>query len=391
MVSGVTGSGPDLDTAEPSLEAGDSCKYMNVGVGVVTEHFISTWPGRYWQRLHDGRIQCDVCPRACKLQAGQRGLCLVRASDGTQIILTTYGRSSGFYIDPLEKKPLYHFLPGTATLSFGTAGCNLTCRFCQNWHLSKTRRFDRLLDIASPQTIAQAARRLDCHSVSFTYNEPVIALEYAVDTAQACHAMGIQTVAVTAGYITPTARREFFAHMNAANIDLKAFTEDFYHRLATAHLEPILDTLRYLKHETNVWFELTTLLIPGENDSHREIDAMTRWIVRELGPDVPLHFTAFHPSWKMTDKPPTLVETLKGASAIAKANGMHYVYIGNVHHDGGGVTYCCKCGKRLIARSQNRISYYALTDGGCCQTCGTICAGLFGCPPGRRRPPPTHR
>ncbi|KAF0118619.1 MAG: pyruvate formate lyase activating enzyme [Rhodospirillaceae bacterium] len=354
------------------------------------ENFADAMPGRHWRRRDDGRIVCEVCPRECALQAGQRGLCFVRASDGTQMVLTTYGRSSGFCIDPIEKKPLNHFLPGTPVLSFGTAGCNLTCRFCQNWDISKARQFDRLLDQASPEAIAQAARRLGCASVAFTYNDPVIFLEYAIDTARACHAHGIRTVAVTAGYIAPAARREFFAHMDAANVDLKAFTEDFYHRLATAHRDPILDTLRYLKHETNVWVEVTTLVIPGENDSEAETDAMTRWMVRELGEDVPLHLTAFHPDWKMTDRIPTPPQTLVRARAIARANGLRHVYTGNIRDRDGGSTYCHGCGQRVIDRDWHQINHFALTDDGHCRGCGALCAGVFHGPAGswgRRRQP----
>ncbi len=334
-------------------------------------------PGRYWHRLSDGRLQCDLCPRTCKLHVGQHGTCFVRANDGTQMVLTAYGRSSGFCIDPIEKKPLLHFLPGTSALSFGTVGCNLTCLFCQNWDISKTRLFDRLLKSASPQTIARAARQLNCTSVAFTYNDPVIFLEYAVDIARECHALGVRTVAVTAGYITPAASREFFAHMDAANVDLKAFTEHFYHRLATAHLAPVLKTLKYLKHETNVWFELTTLLIPGENDSPEEICAMTRWIVRELGPEIPLHFTAFHPDWKMSYKTSTPLETLHRARTIAHSNGMYYVYTGNLRDRNGKATFCHSCGKILIERDEYKIISCDLKKRRYCKTCGAACAGVF--------------
>ena len=236
-------------------------------------------PGRYWHVLEDGRIQCDVCPRYCKLQEGQRGLCFVRARQSNQIVLTTYGRSSGFCIDPIEKKPLNHFLPGTPVLSFGTAGCNLTCKFCQNWNISKARDFDRIQDTASPEKIAEAAVRSGCRSVAFTYNDPVIFLEYAVDVAQACRERGIKTVAVSAGYISPESRIEFFRHIDAANIDLKGFSEGFYKTLCSGRLAPVLETLEYLKHETDVWFEITTLLIPGENDLPAEIEAESAWVM----------------------------------------------------------------------------------------------------------------
>jgi pyruvate formate lyase activating enzyme len=293
---------------------------------------------RHWHRLDDGRLQCNVCPRYCKLRDGQRGLCFVRARAGDEVVLTTYGRSSGFCIDPIEKKPLNHFLPGTPVLSFGTAGCNLACKFCQNWDISKSREFDRLQDSASPEAIAHAAANTGCRSVAYTYNDPVIFLEYAMDVAQACHEQDIRNVAVTAGYVTEAAREEFFAPIDAANVDLKAFTDRFYWKICGGHLEPVLDTLRYLKAETDVWIELTTLLIPGENDSESEIDAMTQWIAGQLGPDVPLHFTAFHPDWKMLDTTSTPIETLTRSRAIAIRNGLHHVYTGNVHDYHGSGT-----------------------------------------------------
>jgi pyruvate formate lyase activating enzyme len=257
----------------------------------VTEPIADGRPGRYWHLLQDGRIQCDVCPRYCKLHEGQRGLCFVRARHNDEMVLTTYGRSSGFCIDPIEKKPLNHFLPGTPVLSFGTAGCNLTCKFCQNWDISKARAFDRLQDLASPEAIAQAAVQSGCRSVAFTYNDPVIFLEYAIDVAQACRERGIKAVAVSAGYICEEPRIEFFRHMDAANIDLKGFTEHFYKSLCSAQLGPVLDTLAYLKDETNVWLEITTLLIPGENDSPAEIEALSCWVMEQLGPDrsAPFH------------------------------------------------------------------------------------------------------
>jgi pyruvate formate lyase activating enzyme len=342
----------------------------------------SEFPGRYWHVLDDGRVQCDVCPRYCKLQEGQRGLCFVRMRSGDRMVLTTYGRSSGFCVDPVEKKPLNHFLPGTPILSFGTAGCNLTCKFCQNWDISKAREVDRLNDEASPDAIAEAAVTLGCRSVAFTYNDPVIFLEYAVDVAKACRARGLKTVAVTAGYIAPEARAEFFAHMDAANVDLKAFTEDFYKTLCSAQLEPVLDTLKYLKSETEVWFEITTLLIPGENDSDAEIDALSRWVATSLGPDVPLHFTAFHPDWKMREKPPTDSSILSRARRIAAGHGLRYVYTGNVHDGNGGATWCPGCGGLLIGRDWFELTAWNLDAAGCCTTCGTRVPGVFESRPG---------
>ncbi len=339
-------------------------------------------PTKYWHRLEDGRVQCDVCPRYCKLHNGQRGFCFVRACVDDQIVLTTYGRSSGFCIDPIEKKPLNHFLPGTPVLSFGTAGCNLGCKFCQNWDISKSREVDTLADYAPPQTIAQTAYQLGCRSVAFTYNDPVIFLEYAVDVAKECRQLGIKTVAVTAGEIAPAARKEFFEHMDAANVDLKAFTEEFYKKVCLGWLQPVLDTLKYLKHETDVWFELTTLLIPGHNDSDEELDRMTRWVVEELGPDVPMHFTAFHPDYRMLDVPPTPKETLQRARRIAMQNGVRYAYTGNVVDAEGGTTFCHQCGAALIERLGYTISHWALDAEGKCQQCGTPCAGVFEATPG---------
>ncbi|MFO1519272.1 MAG: AmmeMemoRadiSam system radical SAM enzyme [bacterium] len=339
-------------------------------------------PTRYWRKLEDGRVQCDVCPRNCKLREGQQGLCFVRANQGDQIVLTTYGRSSGYCIDPIEKKPLNHFLPGTPVLSFGTAGCNLACKFCQNWDISKSREIDTLSDEASPETIARAAEKLGCRSVAFTYNDPTVFLEYAVDVAKACHERDIKTVAVTAGYINPEPRADFYKHMDAANVDLKGFTERFYDKITGSHLQPVLDTLIYLKKETNVWLEITNLIIPGENDSEGEIEEMTQWIVRNLGPDVPVHFTAFHPDWKMPNVPPTPPLTLLKARQIAMKNGIHYAYTGNISYEEGDSTFCRACGELLIGRDRYRLTAWNLTAQATCESCGASCPGRFEAKPG---------
>lgn len=338
--------------------------------------------GRYWHRLEDGRIQCDVCPRYCKLNEGQRGLCFVRGRQGDQIVLTTYGRSSGFCVDPIEKKPLNHFLPGTPVLSFGTAGCNLTCKFCQNWDMSKARAMDRLQDEASPEDIVRAAIATGSRSIAYTYNDPVIFLEYAVDVAKMARKHGIKNVAVTAGYVGPGAREELFSCMDAANVDLKAFTEEFYKRLCTGHLSAVLETLEYLKRETKVWLEVTTLLIPGHNDGAQEVRALSEWVLAKLGPDVPLHFTAFHPDYKMLDVPGTPPGTLTRARDIARETGLHYVYTGNVHDEAGGSTYCPHCGTRVIGRDWYEITAWRLTGDGCCSECGTEIVGAFEANPG---------
>lgn len=338
--------------------------------------------GRYWKAVEGARILCELCPRYCVLADGQRGFCFVRQNVGGRMVLTTYGYSSGFCIDPIEKKPLNHFYPGTSILSFGTAGCNLGCKFCQNWDISKSKEFDRLTDEASPEKIARCARQLGCKSVAFTYNDPVIFAEYAIDIAQECHKLDVKTVAVTAGYMTDKSRPEFYEHMDAANVDLKAFTQRFYEKVTLGALQPVLDTLVYLKRETNVWFEITTLLIPGENDSDEELHAMTRWIQSELGTDVPLHFSAFHPDYRMLDKPPTPPVTLKRARKIALSNGLKYVYTGNVHDPEGSSTYCPACGELLIERDWYHLGVYHLKNRNQCAKCGSVCAGHFDERPG---------
>ena len=345
-----------------------------------------TVPTRYWHPLSDGRVQCDLCPRLCKLAEGQQGFCFVRACHDGAVVLTTFGRASGFCVDPIEKKPLNHFLPGTAVLSFGTAGCNLGCKFCQNWDISKSREVDTLSAEASPETIAYAAQDLGCASVAFTYNDPVIFHEFAVAVAEACHARGVRTVAVTAGEISPEPRSEFFRHMDAANIDLKAFTERFYRTLCASSLAPVLDTLRYVHHETECWLELTTLLIPGENDDAAEIDEMTRWVVAELGPDVPMHFTAFHPDWRMRKHPATPAATLQRARGIALRNGVRHAYTGNVHDLEGGRTTCASCGTVVIGRDQYLLTGWYLDADGSCRSCGAVCAGVFDGGPGHWGP-----
>ena len=335
------------------------------------------YPGRYWHALPDGRVQCDLCPRDCKLHEGQRGACFVRQRMNDAMVLTTYGRSSGFCIDPVEKKPLNQFYPGSSVFSFGTAGCNLACKFCQNWDISKSREMDTLMDQASPEVIARTAKANGCRGVAFTYNDPVIFAEYAMDTADACHELGLAAIAVTAGYIGVEARRDFYAKMDAANVDLKGFTDEFYVKLCGARLQPVLDTLAYLVHETKVWTEITTLLIPGKNDSDAEIEAEAKWIARELGPDVPLHFTAFHPDYKMVDIAPTPGATLARARRIARAEGLRYVYTGNVHDPEGGTTFCPACAKPVVVRDWYEILHYAVTSDGCCSHCAALLAGRY--------------
>lgn len=355
------------------------------------EHF----PTGYWHELQDGRVQCDLCPRLCKLHEGQRGLCFVRACQDSEIVLTTYGRSSGFCIDPIEKKPLYHFLPGTPVLSFGTAGCNLSCKFCQNWDISKSREYDTLADQAEPGAIARAAQATGCVSVALTYNDPVIFHEYAVDTAQACHELGIKAVAVSAGYVCAEPREEFYRHMDAVNIDLKSFNDDFYRQLASAHLEPVTETLIHIRHETECWLEITTLLIPGENDSDKELMELSGWIATELGPDVPLHFSAYRPAWKFKKAPPTPPEVLFRARHIALQAGLNHVYTGNISDPGRDSSYCSTCGTRVIGRNWYELTSWSLDETGACKKCGTPFPGFIPGAPGnwgrKRQTVPIHQ
>ncbi|OUS24972.1 AmmeMemoRadiSam system radical SAM enzyme [Thalassotalea sp. 42_200_T64] len=337
------------------------------------EHF----PTKYWQQLEDGRVRCDVCPQHCSLREGKRGSCFVRMHHQGKIVLTSYGRSSGFCIDPIEKKPLNHFYPGSSVLSFGTAGCNLSCKFCQNWDISKSRQIDTLSGSAMPEQLAKAAKQHNCKSLAFTYNDPVIFMEYAIDTAIAAKQQNIKSVAVSAGYICAEPRAEFYQHMDAANIDLKAFSESFYHKICHGHLQPVLETLIYLKNETDVWFEITTLLIPDENDSEQELHAMCQWIAENLGVDIPLHFSAFHPDFKMLDKANTPLSTLLTARAIAQSYGLNYVYCGNVFDSESDSTYCPNCQQLVIGRNWYELNQYHLTEHGNCQYCGQQLPGRF--------------
>lgn len=340
------------------------------------ESLIGNYPGRFWHEIEDGRIFCDLCPRACVLKEGDRGFCFVRQNVGGQMTLTTYGRSTGFCIDPIEKKPLNHFLPGSSVLSFGTAGCNLGCQFCQNWSISKSREIEQLSEVATPEDIAQAALRLGCKSVAFTYNDPVIWAEYAIDTAKACHEVGVKAVAVTAGYITAAARPEFYSLMDAANVDLKAFTSQFYKRLCLAELEPVMDTLVWLKKESDVWFEITNLMIPEENDSDEEVKRMCDWVLSNVGDDVPIHFTAFHPDFRLNDRSATPEETLRRAREQALQAGIKFVYTGNVNDAKRQSTYCPNCQELLIERDWYEIGTYRM-KGNRCGKCSHAIPGVF--------------
>jgi len=351
---------------------------MNVRTQLAPGVVIGDW----WHRTDDGRMQCDLCPRGCTLRPGQHGFCFIREAREEGVVLAAYGRTSGFCADPIEKKPLNHFLPGSGVLSFGTAGCNLGCRFCQNWTISRARETVLFDAPVAPEAVAEAALAAGCRSIAFTYNDPVIFAEYVIDCARAAHDRGLAAVVVSAGYIAPQARPAFFADIDAANIDLKGFSEAFYRRMCLGSLAPVLDTLRWLRHETNVWLEVTNLVIPGVNHAPDDIARLCDWFVRELGPDVPLHFTAFHPDYRMLDTPPTPAATLARARRQALAAGIRYVYTGNVVDVTGQSTWCAGCGALLIERDGYRLGRWGLDAAGCCAVCGRPLPGRFDRAPG---------
>ena len=337
---------------------------------------------RWWHALPNGKVHCDLCPRHCKLKEGQRGFCFVRENRAGELVMTSYGRTSGFCVDPIEKKPLNHFYPGSSVLSFGTSGCNLGCRFCQNWHLSHASQGDRIQGKALPDEVADAAVDAGCKSVAFTYNEPIIFAEFAIDAAQACRRRGIKTVAVTAGYISPKARGAFFGAMDAVNVDLKAFSERFYRKLCFAHLEPVLDTLAWIRRESTTWLEVTTLVIPGENDDPAELRRLSAWCARHLGTETPLHFTAYRPAfrrvaWHEAASRPTPLSTLDLARSIACEEGMKHVYTGNVRDIVGQSTYCVGCGAMVVERVGYEVGALGIDVEGRCEACGRVVAGCF--------------
>jgi pyruvate formate lyase activating enzyme len=329
----------------------------------------------WWHKEADGRILCTLCPRLCRMAEGQAGFCYIRKNIAGKLYSLAYGTSTGFAIDPIEKKPLNHFLPGTDILSFGTAGCNLGCRFCQNWSISKAKLDEAQSLTASPEEVVKLALRNHVPSIAFTYNDPVIWGEYVIDISQLARERGLKSVMVTAGYITPQARPEVFRYIDAVNVDLKAFAERFYHKITFSHLEPVLNTLRWLRHETTMWFEITNLMIPGENDDPDETRRLCDWVMENLGDSVPLHFTAFHPDFKMTDKPRTPASTLRRARGIALSAGIKYCYVGNVFDEEGQTTFCPACRRVLIRRSWHAILEYNLEGNRC--SCGERIPGLF--------------
>ncbi len=331
---------------------------------------------KYQILLNNKKIQCTICPRNCILKNGQEGFCYVRKNIDGEIVLTTYGYNTGLAIDPVEKKPLYQFYPDTSVLSFGTLGCNMGCQFCQNWETTKNKGDISCLNKTSPEEIIQIAKYYNCKSVAFTYNDPIIFFEYAIDTAKLCRQNGIKTVAVTSGYINPEPAKEFFSYMDAANIDLKAFSDKFYQKNCLAHLQPVLDTIKYVKNETDCWLELTTLLIRGENDSDEMLKAECEWVLKNLGCHVPVHFSAFSPNYKFINHSATDFATLVRARNIAINSGLKYVYTGNIKNVQTSSTYCQNCHRAIIVRDGYNLLEYNLKDDKCI-FCGTKCDGRF--------------
>ena len=331
---------------------------------------------KWWEPTDNNKILCTLCPRYCKIGEGQPGFCYIRQNHQGKLYSIGYGKPTGFAIDSVEKKPLNHFLPGTNILSFGTAGCNLGCKFCQNWSMSKAKLDDlHSLDV-SPEGVVELAKSYDTPSIAFTYNDPTIFGEYVIDISKIAREEGIKSVMVTAGYIDKEARKDVYKYIDAANVDLKGFTERFYHKLTFSHLIDVLDTLIWLKNETDVWFEITTLLIPDENDSPEEIKQECDWILKNLGDKIPLHFTAFHPDFKMMNKERTTEKTLTTARKIAIDMGIKYCYVGNVHNKEGQTTYCPNCNEKLIKRDWHSVISNKLVNG-CCKSCGMVIDGVF--------------
>ena len=337
---------------------------------------ISHHIANYWISIDNESIQCQLCPRNCKLKNGQKGFCFVRQNINGQLLLNAYGHSSGFAIDPIEKKPLNQFYPGSDTLSFGTTGCNLGCQFCQNWDISKSTELEKLSTKATPKDIAQMAKQKNCKSVAFTYNDPIIFTEYAIDTAIECHKLNIKTVAITAGYINDLPRKDFFHHMDGANIDLKSISNDFYRKFCNVEIRPILDTLIYLKNETDLWFEITNLLIPQENDSTDQISKLCDWVLKNLGDNIPIHFSAFHPAYKLLDHKRSEPQSIIDAREIALKKGIKYVYTGNIFDPKGSSTYCTTCKKKIIDRTGYTIKNIHISNNKC-EFCGSLIEGRF--------------
>ena len=324
---------------------------------------------RYYTTLSDGKVRCLLCPRACLVADGKRGYCRVRENRQGVYNTLIYGRLCAINNDPIEKKPLFHFLPGTKVLSVATAGCNLKCKFCQNWNISQVAPEDVPFEYYTPEKLVSLAKRINSPSIAFTYTEPTIATEYIVDTAKIAKANGIHTVMISNGYINPEPLRDLCGVLSAYKVDFKAFSEAFYRDVTDSTLQPVLDTLIQIK-QSSLWLEIVNLVIPTQNDSPAEFRRMCEWIMQNLGPDVPVHFTRFHPLYLMENLPPTPVKTLETAYNIARECGLRFVYVGNVPGHATESTYCPNCGRKVIERIGYQLRAVALKNGKCryCQT-----------------------
>ncbi|MDE3179377.1 MAG: AmmeMemoRadiSam system radical SAM enzyme [Acidobacteriota bacterium] len=350
-----------------------------MGVGAATEDVSSLHEALWWESLPNGKAHCYLCPRHCHIGEGQTGFCFIRKNIAGVLYNLGYAQPAALQIDPIEKKPLNHFMPGSRILSIGTAGCNMGCFFCQNWDISKSKA-DQINSIRlTPSDAARAAIDNGCPAIAFTYNEPTIWGEYVIDIAKEAHRAGLKTVMVTNGYVTRAALFDIYEHIDAANVDLKAFTERFYAKTTLTHLDPVLETLKTLRHETGVWFEITNLMIPDLNDGAEETKELCAWVLENLGDDVPLHFTAFHPDFKLRDRPGTPPETLHRARRIAMESGLKFVYEGNIYSDGGN-TVCPGCKRTVLKRWWHKVSDRRISEEGSCEFCGERIAGYFSRP-----------
>jgi pyruvate formate lyase activating enzyme len=330
---------------------------------------------QWWTPLEGGKVHCYLCPRDCKIGEGQTGFCFIRKNEGGKLVTLGYVRPAAVQVDPVEKKPLFHFYPGTRIFSMGTAGCNMGCFFCQNWDISKAKS-DQVHSVdLTADDVCQNAMQYECPSLAFTYNEPSIWGEYVIDISKRAREVGLKTVMVTNGYINEQAFYDVYEHIDAANVDLKAFTENFYGKITLTHLKPVLDTLKRLKRDTNVWFEITNLMIPTLNDNPDEVKQLANWVLDNVGNSIPVHFTAFHPDFKLRNIHNTPPETLEMARDIALEQGLKFVYVGNVFSDSAN-TYCPSCNRLLIERNWHQIVKYRISADGSC-ACGTKVPGHF--------------
>ncbi len=344
---------------------------------MISENDIAEgFPARWYEHTRDGSVDCRLCARYCRIAAGKRGFCFVRRNRGGRLYTTAYGNAVGLSVDPVEKKPLYHFYPGSSVLSFGTLGCNMACMYCQNWEISRPEEDFTESRIWSAEELVGMAVRTKSRGIAYTYNEPVVFGEWMTEVASIARREGLKNVMVTNGYVSPEAREEIFRDIDAANVDLKSFTERFYHKLTGSRLAPVLETLRWLASATSVWVEITTLLIPGENDSPDEIRTLAGFIAAELGNTVPLHLTAFHGDYRMSSHPSTSRETLIRSREIALETGLKYVYTGNTAMQEGRDTCCPSCGKPLVIR-EPYSSVRIVIAGAACPSCRTILPGRF--------------